>query len=104
MPAGVSQAGSGSVAEPLGLLDAALDLADAGQVLVELLPIARAQLAAQGAGVVEHEVEDRPLLLLPLPQALAALAGRPGAEEPLEGEAGIGLGRHRQCWARPRRG
>ncbi len=94
--------GVGGIAEPLGGLDAALDLADAGQVLVQLLPVARAQLIAQGARVVEHEVEDRPLLIQPLPEALDPLAGRPGAEEPLKGEPGVGLGRHRQGGRRPR--
>src|SRR5262249_33717456 len=52
----------------------------------------------------EHEVEDRALLLQPLTQTLAALAGRPGAEEPLEGEAGVRLGRHRQGRGRPGEG
>ena len=49
-----------------------------------------------GAGVVEDEVEDRPLL------AAGGAAGSPaarraaGAEEPLEDEARVGLGRHRR--------
>ena len=72
-PRGVSTPGSRTLAEPLGLLDARLDLADAGQVLVELLLVAAPSSPLHRAGVVEDEVEDRPLLLL------AALAGSPAA-------------------------
>ena len=50
MPAGVSTAGSSDVAEPLGLLDAGLDLADAGQVLVELAAVLRRRAAAAWRG------------------------------------------------------
>ena len=51
-------------AEPLGAVDALFDLADAGQVLVELAA-GRAPPSSllEARGVVEDEVEDRPLLL-----------------------------------------
>ena len=74
----------------------ALDFADAGQVLVELLLIAAAELPLERTGVVEDEIEDRPLLLAAELEVLAALARRAGAEEPLEDEPRIGLGGHRQ--------
>ena len=61
-----------------------------------------AELSLEGAGVVEDEVEDRPLLLAALLEVLAALAGRAGAEEPLEDEPRIGLGRHGQRGRAPR--
>ena len=96
--------GVGGLAEPLGRLDAALDLADAGQVLVQLLLVARAELVAQGAGVLEHEVEDRPLLLQPLPQALAALAGRARRRRAARRRSGDWPRASSAAWARPTRG
>ena len=48
------------------------------------------------AGVVEDEVEDRPLLLPAALQVRLPLAGRAGAEEALEDQPRVGLGRHRR--------
>ena len=62
MPGGRVDVRVGGLAELLGLLDPLLDLADAGQVLVELLRVAAPSWRCMPAGVVEHEVEDRPLL------------------------------------------
>ena len=50
------------LAEAFGLLDARLDFADAGQVLVELVLVAGVEPALHGARVFEDEIEDRPLL------------------------------------------
>ena len=62
-----------------------------------LLLVAAAELAVDGAGVVEDEVEDRTAAaawrcLSDAP----ALARRARAEEALEDEPRVGLGRHRR--------
>ena len=102
MPVGVSTVGIRCVFEPFGLLDPPLDFADAGQVFVELLLVASAELLLEAACVVEHEIEDRPLLLSPQRQVLAPLCRRTGAEEPLEDEPRVRLGRDRQGGPAPR--
>ena len=77
------------LAEPLGLLDARLDLADAGQVLVELLRgPAASEPALHRAGVVEDEVEDWTAARGGgVAGSPARSPGGPGAEEPLEERA-----------------
>ena len=94
MPAGVPPPGSGPrrASRPA---DPPLDLADAGQVLVELAAVALGELAPEVAGVVEDEVEDRLLRSEPLREVRLPLAGRARAEEALEDEARVGLGGHR---------
>jgi hypothetical protein len=47
-----------------GQLNAPFDIADAGQVVVQLFAITTAQFVLQAAGIVEHKVENRALLLL----------------------------------------
>ena len=96
MPGGRLDARVADLAEPLGLLDPRLDLADAGQVLVELVLVLGVEPALHRAGVVEDEVEDRPLLLPAALQVRPPLAGRAGAEEPLEDQPRVGLRRHRR--------
>ncbi len=44
--------------ESLGFGDALLDLAHAGEIFIELLLVAAAELFAQAAGVVEDEIQD----------------------------------------------
>ena len=63
MPAGVSTAGFGVSLNRSASLDPPLDFADAGQVFVELLMVAPPSCSLEAAGVVEHEIEDRSLLL-----------------------------------------
>src|SRR5262249_19731196 len=85
-----------AVAEPLGLLDPRLDLADPAQVLVELLPVPRPEPPLHRTGVVEGEVEDRALFLAAALHVRPARARGPGAEEALEGEPRVRLRRHRR--------
>ena len=47
------------------------------------------------ARVVQDEIQNGPLLLLPARQTLLSFTGRSGAKEPLEEQARIRLGRHR---------
>ena len=70
--------------------DALLDLADAGEILVELGPVAGADLPAQAGGLLADAVED----------ALVALAAAV-VEEAVEGERGVDLHRHRRGRALP---
>ena len=93
MPAGVSTDGFGEVLELFGPFQPAFDFPDAGEVFIELLLIVAAELLLERAGVVKDEIEDRALLLAAQVEVLAALARRTGAEEPLEHQARIGLGR-----------
>src|ERR1700733_14912326 len=65
---------TGEVFELLGLFEPAFDLADAGQVLVELLLIVAAKLLLEREGVFTDEIKDRALLLSPKFQAPAALS------------------------------
>src|SRR5205807_1404968 len=76
--------------------NALLDLADAGEIFIQLLLIAVAELIAEAPGIVEDEVENRSLLLLPLLERFLALSGRTGAEETLEYQPRVGLGGHRR--------
>ena len=101
MPAGVSTPGFGTSLNCSARSMRRFDFADAGQVFIELLLVATAELLFQGAGVVEDEIQDRPLLLAAELEVLASLAGRAGAEEPLEDEARIGLGGHGQGGGAP---
>ena len=80
------------VAELLGLLDARLQFANAGQILVQLVLVARIEPAFHGAGVLHHEIQNGTLFL---PAALRighAFAGRARAEQPFKNLARIGLG------------
>lgn len=63
------------LADFFGELDALLDLAHGGQILVELLLVATAELRFEAAGVFEHEVED----------AFVALAAAAVVKELVEG-------------------
>src|SRR6185295_15427127 len=80
-----------------GALNALLNLAHAGQILVELLPVAgrkvagaaippprptgSGELAGDAAAFVGDIVEDRALLALAHQEVLLALSGRTGAEK-----------------------
>ncbi len=75
MPSGVATSGSGASPNSLRLLDPRLDLANAGQVLVELGLVVRVEPPLQRLGVVEDEVEDR-LLLVPAGASGSPAAGR----------------------------
>ena len=91
MPAGVSIVGIGHGAEAFGVCDAAFDVADAGEVFVELDVVAVAELLLQRAGVIEHEVQDGTLRLLAGLERRGADAVGAFAEEPLEEQARIRL-------------
>ena len=92
MPGGVSTSGSSTVAELLRLFDARLDLADAGQVLVELLLVVRVEPPLHGAGVFEDEVEDRTLLLPAALQVRLPLAGAPAPKRRSKTSRGLDSG------------
>src|SRR5207244_8929213 len=70
------------------------DFAHAAEVFLKLLPVSGGKLALECAGILEHEIENGPLLLSAAHEALASLPGRAGAKEPLEEEPWIGFGRH----------
>ena len=86
----------------LRALDAQLDLADGGEIFVELLPVAPADLRAQRLRVFEDEIQDALVIsrapLLPLGLRLGQLAG----EKPLEDQPRIDLARHRRGFVAPR--
>ena len=88
--------GAGILDRPklLRLLNACLDFADAGEVLVELVLVVSVQPAVHAARLFHHEIEHRPLFLLAALQVLRALSGRAAAKEPLENHAWIGFRRH----------
>ena len=95
-PAGVSTLGFGESLKRSASWIRPFDLADAGQVFVELLLVAAPELSFQAAGVVEHEIQDRALLLAAQRAGFLALGRSTGAEEPLEDQARVRLGRDRQ--------
>ena len=86
----------GQRAKALRVLKAHLDFAHAREVLVELVLVARVELALQAPRVVQHEIEQR--FLRPQPRLVVSLAllGGARAEEALKHEPRIGLGRHRR--------
>ena len=87
-------AGVGWQAHGFGLLDLLLDLADAGQVFVELLLVAAAEVAVEGLGVVLDEVEHRLLGGVAAAEAFGSFLGIAGAEEPFEDRARVRLRGH----------
>ena len=74
MPAGASTPGSLGCGSLFGPLEALLDLANAGEILVELLAILGRQTAFHLPGVFHHEVEDGTLLGTTAPQVGRPLA------------------------------
>ena len=84
----------GDFAEAFHLFDPGFELANAGQVLVELVLVARLQATVHRAGLGENEVEDGPLLDAPALQIGVPLARRSAAEKALKDQPGIGFRRH----------
>ena len=78
------------------LLNARFNGAHAGEILVELVFVARGQPLLQPTRVFEHEIQHGPLLQPVAFRGFGALTGCSGAKEPLESEARIGLRRHRR--------
>ena len=74
----------------LGAGDPQFQLADAGEVLVELLAVGAAEPVVQAPGVVEHGVEDAGPE--PVPLEAVGVVG-PLGEEAVEDEPGVDLGR-----------
>ena len=99
---GVDADGRLGSAELRGALDAALEVADGGEVFVELAAVGVAEGALEAVGIVEDVVEDA------LAVEGAAGAGFEGgggigvAEEALKGGAGIDFGAHRLRGGFPR--
>ncbi len=92
----------GAGGETLERRDAPLDLADGGEVFVELAPVALAEVALQTAGVIHDEVEDAALLAVANRAALGGLLLAAAAEHAFEHEARIALGRHGLAFGAPR--
>src|SRR5205807_3704199 len=63
--------------------------ADAGQILVEFIPILRHQSALHRARIIENEVEQRPLLGLASPQVFGAFARTARPKQPFKNEPRI---------------
>ena len=83
----------------LGLLDAALDLADRIEILVDPGTIAGAEFSLEAGHVFRDPVQNAAVL----PQLGAPLFGAATvAEQPLENDTGIGFGRKRRRGRRPR--
>ena len=70
----------GQIAKALCALDTLLDLADAGEILVELGLIVPAEVALELARILHHEIEQRFLRRLPLAEIRLPLRTRAGAE------------------------
>ncbi len=86
----------------LRFLDALFDLADRGEILIQLLLVAAADFRAQRFRVVEHEVEDA-LFVKGAPFGdFALLLRQLVGKEPLEDEPRIDLARHRRRFVAPR--
>src|SRR5438552_15879382 len=81
-------------AKPLGLLDSLLDRPHAAEIFIELLLVASGQLPLQGPGVIEHEVENRMLLLLAALEILPPFAPRARAKKAFEEQPRIGFWRN----------
>src|SRR2546430_17453573 len=79
-------------AKSFGAFDALLDLPHAAEILVQFLFVAGGELPLELARVVQDEIQNGPLLLLPAQQTLRSFTGRSGAKEPFEEQARIRLG------------
>ena len=77
-------------------LDARFEFADAGQILIQFVPVAPAQALLHRLRVLKNKIKDGPFLLPAAAQIIRAFAVRTGAEEPLKNLARIRLGRHRR--------
>ena len=82
--------------------DLRFDLADAGQVFVELPPVGGVEPAAEAAGFLGHEIEDRPPTLAAGREALAPLDAPASPEQAFEHEPWVGFRRCRLALAPPR--
>ena len=97
--------GLGVIGEGLGELggvaEAALDVADGGEVLVEFLFVGGAELALEGLGVFEDEVEDALVVEFALGAGGVFFGAVAAGEEALEGELGVALGGEGRGFAFP---
>ena len=80
------------LAEVFGFFDPLLDLANTGEVFVELLLIARGKLASKAAGVVSYEIENRMLARLPFLIADTTLTSGARAKSLSKTNRGFGSG------------
>jgi hypothetical protein len=80
---------------PLSAFDALLDFADAGQILIQFLPVAAIEFLLQSIRIVHDEIEDGMLLFLPALKIAHAFLACPYAEKALENKPGIRLGSQR---------
>ena len=87
----------------LGHLDAPLDVAHRAQVLVELDPVARAQVLAEPRHLGRHHVEQA-AVVPPGGEPRRGVGGAAGAEQPLEDGAGVAGHRQRRRGAAPAQG
>ena len=96
MPAGRWKSVPGSLTDATGMLNAPLDFADAGQVLVQLAAIGLGDAIANAVGIVEHVVEHA----LPVEVAIGDRGLRqavaPLGEQAIENDLGIHLVRGRR--------
>ena len=97
MPEGVSHARVLGIAETLRLLDARFDLANARQILIQLVPIVTGQPPIHPSRFFQHEVQDGPLLLLPALHVRRAFTGRACAKQAFKDQARIGFGSDGRC-------
>ena len=88
--------------EALGAFEALLNLADAGEVFVELLLVADAESGAELPGVGEDEVENALVRSLAADAGFGSFAGRAVGEQSLEDETWVHLGRERGGGSFPR--
>ena len=100
----VGRGGSGirQPAKTRGALDAPLDRAHAGEILVDFFAVARPDLPLQRARIVEHEIQQRFLGLLARLEVSLAFIGCTAAEEPFKNQPRIRLRGHRGGGRAPR--
>ncbi len=91
MPAGLWKSVPGSFDRSRGMLDAALDLADAGQVLVQLALIGPGDAIANAIGVVQHVVEHALAVEVAIGDRGLRQAVAPLGEQAIENDLGIHL-------------
>ena len=77
-------------------LDALLDIADSGEILVDLFAIGFAQTLAEGGCLVGHEIEDTELLSTASGASLLVTDILTATKEAVKDLAWVGFGRDRQ--------
>src|SRR5262245_54069416 len=89
------------ISESFSFLDASLESAHAGQILIELVAVTCVQTLLHLMGILEYKIKDRAFLLPSQLQVFSPVARSAFAEQTFEDKAWVGLRSHGCGWRTP---